>query len=161
MRLPLALTLGLVIAGCADLTAPSGYTTSAAGSAPTPSVTAIAAPVRTAEPAPPAGPQRVRASHILVAYKGATRSQATRSKDEAKKLAEQLLNRAKGGADFGQLAHDFSDDPTAKARNGDLGSFDRQTMTKAFSDAAFALDVGQVSNVVETEFGFHIIKRVE
>ncbi|MBI3200004.1 MAG: peptidyl-prolyl cis-trans isomerase [Myxococcales bacterium] len=105
---------------------------------------------------------KVRASHVLVAYQGSARSQATRSKDEAKQLAEGLLNRLRGGgAKFEDVAKQHSDDPSAKARGGDLGAFDRFTMTKPFADAAFGLDVGQLSGVVETEFGFHIIKRTE
>jgi len=105
----------------------------------------------------------VSASHILVAYKGSRRAQPTitRTKDEAKKRAEQLLARARKGEDFGQLARENSDDPTAKARSGDLGSFDRNMMVKEFADPAFALKPGQVSAVVETDFGFHIIKRTQ
>lgn len=159
-RLPLALAL-LLCWGCADLTAPS----SSSGS--TPAQTAAAA---TAAPPTPAaerpkerkdGLVKVRASHVLVAYQGARRASATRSKDDAKKLADQLLTRLRGGAKFEDIATQHSDDPSAKTRGGDLGAFDRYTMTKAFGDAAFALDVGQISEVVETEFGFHIIKRTE
>lgn len=159
-RHPLALAL-LLCWGCADLTAPS----SSSGS--TPAQTAAAA---TAAPPTPAaerpkerkdGLVKVRASHVLVAYQGARRASATRSKDDAKKLADQLLTRLRGGAKFEDIATQHSDDPSAKTRGGDLGAFDRYTMTKAFGDAAFALDVGQISEVVETEFGFHIIKRTE
>jgi parvulin-like peptidyl-prolyl isomerase len=85
----------------------------------------------------------------------------TRTKDEAKKRAEQLLAKARKGDDFAQLARENSDDPTAKARGGDLGSFDRNMMVKEFADPAFALKPGQVSAVVETDFGFHIIKRTQ
>jgi parvulin-like peptidyl-prolyl isomerase len=161
MRLSLVLALGLLLLGCADLTAPPSPSEPAPAATPAPIVTAVAAPVRAQPTAAAPGPERVHAAHILVAYQGAMRSHATRSKDEAKKIAGQLLARAKGGADFAQLARDFSDDPTAKQRGGDLGSFQRQQMTPKFSDAAFALGVGQVSDVVETEFGFHIIKRLE
>ncbi|MBE7480893.1 MAG: peptidyl-prolyl cis-trans isomerase [Polyangiaceae bacterium] len=104
---------------------------------------------------------KVRASHVLVAYDGARRSSAKRTKDEAKKLADQLHIRLRGGTKFEDVATEHSDDPSAKTRGGDLGAFDRFTMTKAFADAAFALNVGQISEVVETEFGFHIIKRTE
>jgi NIMA-interacting peptidyl-prolyl cis-trans isomerase 1 len=89
------------------------------------------------------------------------RSKATRSKEEAQKLATQAAGRIKGGADFASLAKALSDDEVAKAKGGDLGSFDKGSMTKKFSDAAFALPVNGVSEVVETEFGFHIIKRTE
>lgn len=156
-RLCLALAC-LTLPGCADLTAPSTSSKS------TSSETMAASPApRPAQP--PADPKaaltKVRASHVLVGYQGSARSSATRSKDEARTLAGQLLTRLRGGANFETTAKDHSDDPSAKTRGGDLGAFDRFTMTKAFADAAFGLDVGQISDVVETEFGFHIIKRTE
>ncbi len=154
-----------LLAACADLTAPSGAVTGdAAAAAPTPQPEAVdTGALRPAQPpaAPQPGGQRIRASHVLVAYKGALRSQATRSKEEAKKLADSLLGRARAGQDFAKLASEHSDDPTAKARGGDLGSFDRAGMVKPFADAAFALKPGEISSVVETDFGFHIIKRAE
>jgi parvulin-like peptidyl-prolyl isomerase len=151
--------------------AASGCASSSA--APTTSPTSVAAPAAppAPAPAPTPGPRpsenrgqqlvKVRASHVLIAYQGARRASATRSKDEAKKLADQLLVRLRSGAKFEDVAEKSSDDPSAKGRGGDLGAFDRYTMTKAFGDAAFALDVGRISEVVETEFGFHIIKRTE
>lgn len=152
--------LALCTLACADLTAPTGEMTSAN---PQPATApAAAAPNPRDEGAPQRpGTERIRASHILIAYQGAARSQATRSKDEAKKLAEAVLKRVQAGNDFASIAKEVSDDPTAKARGGDLGAFDRFTMTKPFADAAFALSVGQTSGLVETEFGFHIIKRTE
>jgi peptidyl-prolyl cis-trans isomerase C/peptidyl-prolyl cis-trans isomerase SurA len=158
--------LWLLLSACADLTAPSGAVTgdAAAPAVPPANPTAVdTGALRAAPPpaAPQAGGERIRASHILVAYKGAMRSQATRSKDEAKKLAESLLGRARSGQDFAKLASEHSDDPSAKARGGDLGSFDRTGMVKPFADAAFALKPGEISSVVETDFGFHIIKRAE
>jgi peptidyl-prolyl cis-trans isomerase NIMA-interacting 1 len=153
---------------CADLTKPAGASRSSPEpAAPTPAQTATAAPARPAPLAAPAAgaaaPARISASHILVAYQGAMRAQPNvkRSKAEAQKLAQTLLLRAKKNDDFAELARTNSDDPTAKARGGSLGTFDRQSMTKPFADAAFALRPGQVSEVVETEFGFHIIKRTE
>ena len=166
MRTVLRILVLLPLAGgCADLTEPSGQP--APERAPTtPPATATATATAAPTPPPPAATaapaaERVSASHILVAYKGSRRAAATvtRTKDEAKKRAEQLLARARKGDDFGQLARENSDDPTAKARSGDLGTFDRSMMVKEFSDPAFALKPGQVSAVVETDFGFHIIKR--
>lgn len=157
----LTLAAGIAAIGCADLTEPGP----GGGPAQPPENTAQTAAAQ--RPAPPAMPERpaagerIHASHILIAFKGARRSQATRSKDEAKKLAGQPLARAKGGADFADLAKQFSDDPTAKARGGDLGTFERGAMVKPFADAAFALKPGEVSDIVETDFGFHIIKRTE
>ena len=85
----------------------------------------------------------------------------TRSKDDAKKLADTVLAQAKAGKDFGDLAVKYSDDPTAKQAKGSLGKFNRNQMVKPFADAAFALNPGGLSAVVETPFGFHVIKRTE
>ena len=85
----------------------------------------------------------------------------TRTKEEAQKLASKIQAQAKGGADFGGLAEKYSDDPSAKGGKGSLGKFSRGTMVKPFGDAAFALKPGEVSSVVETPFGFHVIKRTE
>lgn len=163
--LPFVLALG-VATGCADLTAPSSTTVASGTAAEAPAAPApemvTARPVRPAGDVPqrPTG-ERIRASHILFAYQGAMRSKQTRSKEEAQKLATQAAGRIKGGADFASLAKALSDDEVAKAKGGDLGSFDKGSMTKKFSDAAFVLPVNGVSEVVETEFGFHIIKRTE
>ncbi len=159
-RLCLAL-VWLTLTGCADLTAPSS-SSSSSKSPPSDAITVSPAPRAAPPPTDPtAALTKVRASHVLVAYQGSARSSATRSKDDARALAGQLLTRLRGGAIFEATAKDHSDDPSAKTRGGDLGAFDRSTMTKAFADAAFRLDVGQISDVVETEFGFHIIKRTE
>jgi len=85
--------------------------------------------------------QEIHARHILVA-----------TEDEAKKVAERLKN----GEDFAAVAKEVSKD--ANAEGGDLGFFTRGQMLKPFEDAAFALDVGQISAPVQTQFGWHIIK---
>jgi hypothetical protein len=107
--------------------------------------------------------ETISASHILISYQGALRAnpKVTRSKEEAKKVAEEVAKKAKSGADFKELVKQYSDEPRAGERGGDLGTFTRNRMVKPFSDAAFALEVNQISGVVETPFGFHVIKRTK
>ncbi|MDQ7778133.1 MAG: peptidylprolyl isomerase, partial [Planctomycetota bacterium] len=103
----------------------------------------------------------VTVSHVLISYQGAVRSSSTRTKEEAKKLAEEILQRsAAAGADFAALAKENSDCPS-KEKGGDLGRISKGQMTAAFEKAVFELKPGQISGIVETEFGFHIIRRVK
>jgi parvulin-like peptidyl-prolyl isomerase len=102
------------------------------------------------------------ASHILIRYVGTMRAgpEVTRSKDEAKKLAEQLAKKAQApGADFAALADEYTEDPSGKGRGGKLGTFGRGRMVPEFDKATFALEPGQTSGVIETSFGYHIIHR--
>ena len=138
--------------------------------APPPSPVASAGGKRTAgTPAPLAPvdissqPAEISARHLLVSYKGGLRASPGigRSKAEAQARAEEAHRRALAGEDFVALVKEFSDEPGAADRGGDLGKFDRQSMVPAFANAAFALKVGEISGVVETQFGFHVIKRTE
>lgn len=108
-------------------------------------------------------PNEVGARHILVMHvqSKSKPDTVTRSRDEARARAQQALVKIRGGADFDQMVKEYTDEPGGAERSGDLGVFDRAQMVKGFSDAAFSLKVGEVSEVVETPFGFHIIKRTE
>jgi peptidyl-prolyl cis-trans isomerase C len=100
-------------------------------------------------------PETVKARHILVKLEN------TATEDEKKKAREKVelyLKKIRDGEDFAKLASEVSDDPGSKARGGDLGFFPRGRMVKPFEDAAFALKPGDVSGIVETQFGFHIIR---
>jgi peptidyl-prolyl cis-trans isomerase D len=99
-------------------------------------------------------PEQVRASHILL---------NTAGKDEAavRKQAEDILQQVKTGADFAELAKKYSEDEGSKPNGGDLDYFSRGRMVPEFEAAAFALEVGQVSDLVKSQFGFHIIKVVD
>ncbi len=101
---------------------------------------------------------QVRASHILLMYQGSARSSATRSKDDALQEIQGLKAQLDGGADFGDLARQHSDCPS-RAQGGDLGAFGRGQMVKPFEEATFGMEVGATSDVVETDFGYHIIRR--
>lgn len=158
----------VLVLGCSELTIPLDEETNVAAMAAPPVPTA---PPKAAEPPAPDRPkprvieqkdERITASHILVAFKGSRRAKAeiTRSKAEAKQRAEEVRAKALKGADFAALAKEYSDGPSA-GKGGDLGAFGRNSMVKPFADAAFDLKVGGISEVVETEFGFHVIKRTK
>jgi len=99
-------------------------------------------------------PEKVKASHILVEVA----PDAEESKKiQARKKIEMIQKKVRQGEDFGLLAKANSEGPTAK-REGDLGYFIRGQMVKPFEDVAFALKVGEVSGIVETQFGYHLIK---
>ena len=100
----------------------------------------------------PEKPAGVRLSHILL---GTQPGQATR--DSLLQYIGLILQKAIEGEDFGLLAKTYSDDPSG-SEGGDLGWFSRGEMVPEFEDAAFGLQAGQISDVVETPFGFHIIK---
>jgi len=100
----------------------------------------------------------VNASHILIGYKGSRGSKATRSKEEAKKLATEIAKKAKNGEDFAKLAEQYSEDPSAKRNKGNMGFFTWGRMVDAFQRAAFSMKPGEVSDPVETVYGFHVIK---
>ena len=102
--------------------------------------------------------EEVRASHILLMYAGSERSTATRTKQQAAEQIDQIKTQLDQGADFADLAKRHSDCPSGK-RGGDLGSFGRGQMVAAFEQTAFSLPVGSTSGVVETPFGYHVIRR--
>ena len=77
---------------------------------------------------------------------------------QAQQQIADIKSQIDGGADFAALAKQHSDCPSGKS-GGDLGAFGRGQMVKAFEDTAFGMPVGQVSDVVETDFGYHIIQR--
>lgn len=99
-------------------------------------------------------PETVRASHILVQV---DEDATAETKAEKLKKAQEVLGKVKAGGDFAALARENSDCPSAE-RGGDLGSFERGQMVKPFEDVAFALETGKTSELVETQFGYHIIK---
>jgi len=93
----------------------------------------------------------IRAAHILC-------NTEDRSKDEALKEIEDIKAAIDGGADFADQAKEHSDCPSGSG-GGDLGDFGKGMMVKPFEDAAFALDVDEMSAPVETDFGYHLILR--
>jgi peptidyl-prolyl cis-trans isomerase C len=99
-------------------------------------------------------PEQIQARHILIKMEGdVTKEQ----KAEALTKIEMVRKKALDGEDFAALASEYSEGPSS-AKGGDLGYFSRGQMVKPFDDAAFALEPGKVSEVVETQFGYHIIE---
>ena len=120
-------------------------------------------------PQPPQMPQRPEAremfgaKHLLVMYKGSMRApeNISRTKDEAKARAEEALKKAKAGTKFEDLVTEYSDEPGAGQRGGDLGKFPKGRMVPQFQEGLEKTKVGQVSDLVETPFGYHVILRTQ
>jgi peptidyl-prolyl cis-trans isomerase D len=99
--------------------------------------------------------ERRRASHILIELDADADEAAV---EEARAKAEQALKRVRDGEEFAVVAAELSDDPGSKEQGGDLGFFGKGMMVPEFEDAVFALEEGEVSDLVRTPFGFHIIR---
>jgi hypothetical protein len=174
MRSPYAsslILLSISLIGCnGDKTSPPAGTATAAASAAAAPKTSASAPPAASASAAPSGYAEARlpereiagAAQILVAYKGAEVAPkgVTRSKDEAKKRAEEALAKIKKEKmPFEEAAKKYSDDEASAKIGGAIGNFEKNAMPEAFSKATFAMKVGDISDVVETPRGFHIIKR--
>ncbi len=102
-------------------------------------------------------PEKIRARHILIKVnQNATKAE----KEKAKKKIKDIQKKLKKGEDFAKLAKEYSEGPSS-VNGGDLGYFTRGQMVQPFEKAAFALKPGQVSDVVETRYGYHLIKVVD
>jgi peptidyl-prolyl cis-trans isomerase C len=102
-------------------------------------------------------PERVKASHILVKVSPDADETA---KNKAREKIEAIEKKVKAGEDFAKLAEENSEGPSSQ-NGGDLGFFQRGQMVKSFEEAAFSLKAGEVSQIVETQFGYHLIKVAE
>lgn len=99
-------------------------------------------------------PEQVRAKHILIKFPfGAQEEEKKKALEKARGILEWL----KKGESFAKLAETYSEDTASKERGGDLGYFSRGKMSKSFEEAAFSLNRGQISDVVVTDYGYHII----
>lgn len=119
------------------------------------------------EPAKPSSElQEVQASHLLVKHSGSRRPSSwreeniTRSKEEARKILEGYLQKIEDGTEFAELAGKYSDCSSYK-KGGDLGKFKRGMMQKPFEEAAFGLKVNEMSGIVDTDSGLHLILRTK
>ncbi|NQV16749.1 peptidylprolyl isomerase [bacterium] len=100
----------------------------------------------------------LNARHILLQFEGTPRSEATRTRIDALALMGQIKSRLSAGESFEDLATEFTDDPSGKDSGGDLGWFGWGKMVGPFQETAFLLEPGEISDIVETSFGFHVIK---
>lgn len=162
---PAWLCLALPLLGCSENHAPTPAPSAAASVVEAPA--AASASASAATPAPSASeatpPREIAgAAQILVTYKDAELADkaVTRTKDAARKRAAEALDKIKKDKmPFEEAAKKYSDDPASKEVGGAMGNFERNAMPAAFSTATFAMKVGDISDVVETPRGFHIIKR--
>jgi NIMA-interacting peptidyl-prolyl cis-trans isomerase 1 len=111
----------------------------------------------------PGEPEKIGVRHVLVKHKGSKNAVDTivRSREEACLRALEARDKVLGGADFDAIVSEYSDEKGAAERRGSLGTVERKDVVPPFADAAFELTVGQMSDVVETESGFHLILRSE
>jgi peptidyl-prolyl cis-trans isomerase D len=103
-------------------------------------------------------PEQACASHILLKVKATPEAKDGHPEDEARKLAQVALDRVRGGADFAAVAREVSEDTGSAAQGGDLGCSPRGRMVPEFDNAAFGLEPGQISDLVKSPFGFHVIR---
>jgi parvulin-like peptidyl-prolyl isomerase len=126
---------------------------------PAPVVRSTATVVVQAPPADPV-PDTIALRHILISWDGKRLSnKAPRTQEQALDLTEDIHQRLQSGEDFQALAKEYSDDSGSAARMGWLGAGQRETWVPEFSEAAFQLQVGDISPPTESPFGYHIIQR--
>lgn len=111
----------------------------------------------------PNEPSRVAVKHVLVKHAFAKKAEGAvkRSREEACLRALEARDKIRAGAEFGAVVGEYSDEAGAASREGLVGAVERADLVPPFADAAFELDIQQLSDVVESEFGFHVILRTE
>jgi hypothetical protein len=158
---PIAIALGGAVASfhCGGSAPPAA---SPAGSAQGPAAAcfAIAGAKRQRNPNEPSN---ISVRPVLVQYTGSknARPTITRAREEACLRALQARDELRGGADFVEVVKKYSDEPGAASRSGSMGSVERKDVAAPFADAAFELHIKEFSDVVESDFGFHVIMRME
>jgi hypothetical protein len=123
-------------------------------------VAALAAPSSSAK----SDELKITAAHLVVSHRDSRlgiHQKITRTREEAKKRAYEALARARKGEPFEKLVEEYSDEPDAAKRKGVIGTFQRRHAIPGFGEAAFKLAPGEISGVVETGFGFHVILRTK
>jgi NIMA-interacting peptidyl-prolyl cis-trans isomerase 1 len=153
------LALGALVVGCGG--APSSVASSP--SSPGGAAAQCLAVADAKRARNPAEPDRISVKHVLVKYAGAKNAPdgITRTREQACLRAEEALGKLKDGTSFAEVVATYSDESGAATREGSIGTIERGDVAPPFADAAFELKMKEVSEVVESPFGFHVILRVE
>jgi hypothetical protein len=153
--------LALLFVACGGGTAPTNPKPEAAA-ADTPAAKCLATADAKRDKRPDE-PEKVTVKHLLVKWTGSKRAPAsiTRTREEACLRAQEARGKLEKGTSFGDVVKEYSDEEGAATREGMIGAVQRKDVAAPFADAAFELHVGDVSYVVETDFGFHVIMRTE
>jgi hypothetical protein len=111
----------------------------------------------------PNEPAKISVKHVLIKYAGADKAGEgiTRTRGAACLRAIEARDKIRAGAEFAEIVKEYSEEPGAASREGSVAAIERSMLVESFADAAFELDIGQLSDVVETSFGFHVILRTE
>jgi len=157
--LTIAVTAALVSSSCGGGT-PSAAAPAGSAAGPAAACLAIAGTKRQRNPNEPS---KISVRHVLVQYTGSknARPPISRTRDEACLRALSARDELRAGADFVEVVKKYSDEPGAASRSGSLGSVERKDVAAPFADAAFELHTKEFSDVVESDFGFHVIMRME
>lgn len=133
----------------------------AASSAKAPGAEPAQPPPRPTPTAAPNNDPVFAAKHVLVTFKGARNSKNERTKEEAKKRADEALTKLKAGTKFEDVVGEFSDEPGAKATGGNLGRFKKDAYDPSIVGTVMKLEVGKTSEIFESPFGYEIVLRTE
>ncbi len=151
-----------VLAACGSTEGEASAPSAGAPSAPDPAAACLA--IANAEhPKRPDEPASITVSHVLVKHTGSKspRPGVTRSRAEACLRAMEARDKLRAGESFESIVGEYSDEAGASTRAGSIGQIRREDVLAPFADVAFELDRAQLSDLVETEFGFHVVLRTE
>ena len=160
-RLRLAFSLSLVSLGCAGSTAPENGKPAGTGEATSPGAACLANAARERAPKSEKDLPSITLKQILVHHADSknVKEGVTRTREEACLRAAEARDKVVAGGDFDALISEYSDEAGAASRSGMVGNVKREDLVKPVADAAFALEVNEMSDVVETPFGFHLLLR--
>lgn len=158
------LSFGVILCACGPKAGAAGPPAQATGPETTddPAASCLAV-ADAARPRREGEPEKVSIKHILVKYRGAKGAveAVTRSREDACLRAQEARSKLESGQSFAEVVSAYSEEPGAVSRGGSIGAVTRADVVPSFADAAFELHTGEMSHVVETPFGFHVLYRSE